>query len=380
MNEKNGDRPATPPPDDVSRRVFLSRSTRWTLASAAVATHSRARAATPGQHKIKIGQIGVGHGHAKGKMEVLKASDDYQVVGLVEPDPDLQQEAEQGVFRDVPKMTLPQMLNIPGLQAVAVETRVDKLLDVAESCIDAGIHVHLDKPAGQSLARFQRILDQAERRKQIVQMGYMYRYNPAVVMLRSFLNKGWLGEPFEIHAVMSKSIGGEKRRRLAAFEGGMMFELGCHLVDLVVGVLGRPEQVTAFRQHTSPRDDGLWDNMLAVLAYPGALATVKSSANEIEGFARRHFVVCGSEGTCHIQPLDRPSIQVAFSRPRNGYQPEFQQVTVGSYDRYVADFADLARVIRGEKDADYSYAHDLAVQETVLQASKLPPEPVAAAS
>lgn len=379
MNEETADRHPTPAPDDVSRRTFLSHSAGWTLASAAAATHSQARGATSRQDKIKIGQVGVGHGHAEGKMEVLRASDDYQVVGLVEPDPALQGEAEQGVFRDVPRMTLPQMLNIPGLQAVAVETRVDKLLDVAETCIDADLHVHLDKPAGESLSRFKRILNEAERRKRIVQMGYMYRYNPAVVMLRSFLEKGWLGEPFEIHAVMSKSIGPEKRRRLASFAGGMMFELGCHLIDLVVGLLGRPEKVTAFRQHTASWDDGLWDNMLAVLAYPGALASVKSSANEIEGFDRRHFVLCGSEGTCHIQPLDRPAIQVAFSRPRNGYQPEFQRVPVGPYNRYVADFADLARVIRGEKDADYSYAHDLAVQDTVLQASKLPEEPVAAA-
>lgn len=380
MNHTHHDRHVRLPLHDVSRRDFLSCSTRWTLASAAVATHSRARAAVPRKDKIKIGQVGVGHGHAQGKMEVLQASGDYQVVGLVEPDPDLQQEAGRGVFRDVPKMTLQQLLNVPGLQAVAVETRVGMLLEVAEACIDAGLHIHLDKPAGESLPRFQRILDRAERRQRIVQMGYMYRYNPAVVMLRSFLEKGWLGEPFEIHAVMSKSIGREKRRRLASLEGGMMFELGCHLIDLVVGLLGRPDQVTAFRQHTSSWDDGLWDNMLAVLAYPGALASVKSSANEIEGFARRHFVVCGSEGTCHIQPLDRPAIQVAFSRPRNGYQPEFQQVPVEPYDRYVADFADLARVIRGEKPVDYSYAHDLTVQETVLQASKLPREPEAAAS
>ena len=37
-------------------------------------------------------------------------------------------------------------------------------------------------------------------------MGYMYRYNPAVVLLREFLKKGWLGEVFEVHAVMSKVV------------------------------------------------------------------------------------------------------------------------------------------------------------------------------
>jgi hypothetical protein len=49
-------------------------------------------------------------------------------------------------------------------------------------------------------------------------------------------------------------------------------------------------------------------------------------------------------------------------------------VAIGPYQRYVADAADIARIIRGEKGAEFSYAHDLAVQETVLRASGLPVE------
>jgi hypothetical protein len=51
-----------------------------------------------------------------------------------------------------------------------------------------------------------------------------------------------------------------------------------------------------------------------------------------------------------------------------------QAVDVGPYERYVADAADIARVLRGEKAADFSYAHDLAVQETLFKASGLPVE------
>ena len=46
-----------------------------------------------------------------------------------------------------------------------------------------------------------------------MQMGYMYRYNPAVVLLREFLKSGWLGEVFEVHAVMSKVVEAAERRR-----------------------------------------------------------------------------------------------------------------------------------------------------------------------
>ena len=111
-------------------------------------------------------------------------------------------------------MTQEQLLNVPGLQAVLVETRVRDLLNAAESCIAAGKHIHLDKPAGESLPQFQRILESAAKQKLLVQMGYMYRYNPAVVLLRDFLKQGWLGDVFEVHAVMSKVINSGRPSRI----------------------------------------------------------------------------------------------------------------------------------------------------------------------
>src|SRR5690606_23377567 len=108
----------------------------------------------------------------------------------------------------------------------------------------------------------------------MVQMGYMYRYNPAIVLLREVLRRGWLGEVFEVHAVMSKVVDPPARRGLAEYRGGIMFELGCHVIDLVVGVLGAPSRVSPFARHSSGSDDGLVDNMLAVLEYSDAIASV----------------------------------------------------------------------------------------------------------
>ena len=291
------------------------------------------------------------------------------MVGVVEPDAALRKQAEaQEAFRGVTWVTQAELLKTPGLQAVLVETRVADLLDTAEACVAAGKHVHIDKPAGESLPQFRRILDAAAKQKLLVQMGYMYRYNPAVVLLREFLRKGWLGEVFEVHAVMSKVVPAAERKRLAAFRGGIMFELGCHVLDLVVGVLGRPKEVAAFPLHSAKADDGLADNMLAVLSYPKATATVKSSALEVEGGDRRHLVVCGTEGTFHIQPLDSPAARVSLSQARGEYKKGTQDVKFPKYTRYVDDAADMARVIRGEKPSDFGPEHDAAVQETLLKA------------
>jgi predicted dehydrogenase len=268
-------------------------------------------------------------------------------------------------------MTREQLLNVPGLQAVLVETKVKDLLDNAEACVAAGKHVHIDKPAGESLPQFRRILESATKQKLIIQMGYMYRYNPAIVMLREFLSKGWLGEVFEVHTVMSKVVDAASRKELTPYRGGIMFELGCHVIDLVIGVLGKPAEVIGHNQHVSKINDGLLDNQLAVFNYPRAIATVKSSAMEAEGFARRHLVVCGTEGTFHIQPLDNPLARVALSSPREGFKKGYQDVKFPKYERYVDDAADMAKVIRGEKEFAFKPEHDLAVQEALLRACKV---------
>ena len=111
--------------------------------------------------RIKVGQIGVGHAHAN-KLTVYRQSPEYEVVGIVEPDPKLRQQAEaQAPYRDLKWMTQEQLLNVPDLQAVLVETHVRDLLNVAETCIAAGKHIHLDKPAGESLPQYRRLLQSA---------------------------------------------------------------------------------------------------------------------------------------------------------------------------------------------------------------------------
>jgi predicted dehydrogenase len=346
----------------LSRRAFLN-----SAACAGLIAASRGRLRAEEKPRIKIGQIGVGHAHAS-KLGVYRRSSAYEVVGICEPNAELRAQAEaQPVYRDLPWMTTEQLLNVPDLQAVLVETQVRDLLPAAELCIAAGKHIHLDKPAGNSLPHFRKILDAAAAKKLLVQLGYMYRYNPGFLLLKDLLKRGWLGEIFEVHTVMSKVVPPSQRKALAAFPGGIMFELGCHVIDLVVGILGKPAGVTAFPQQVVA-GDALKDNMLAVFTYPKATASVRSSAVEVDGGARRHLVVCGTEGTLHIQPLDNPSARLTLASDRGDYRRGAQELKLPRYERYVADAADMAQILRGEKPSDYSYEHDFVVQETLLKA------------
>ena len=351
----------------LSRAAFLHRLTAAGLASGL----AHAQGAKP--PRIKVGQIGTGHAHAAGKMEALRKSEDYEVVGLVESDPARRAAAEKSpTYRELPWLTEEQLFNVPGLQAVAIETGVKDLLATAARCVAAGKHIHLDKPAGESLPDFKRLLDDATRRRLTVQMGYMFRYNAAFQLCFQLLREGALGEVFSIDTAMSKALGVAERKGLLAYRGGAMFELGCHVIDAVVTVLGRPQKVTPHARQIG--SDGLPDNQLAVLDYDQATVTVRSALVEIEGGARRQFVVCGTRGTFDIRPLEPAAARLALDAPRGEYKKGYQDVTFArsSGGRYGGDFADFAKVIRGEKAFTFTPEHDLAVQETVLLASGLP--------
>ncbi len=356
----------------MRRREFVSRASRagaWALAAGgAAAAGGRAGEAPP---RLKIGQIGTGHAHADGKLAVLRRSPDFEVVGVVEPDERLRRLAQgRKDYQGVRWLTEEQLFATPGLRAVAVETEVKDLLAAGQRCIDAGLHVHLDKPAGESLPVFRRLLESATRRSLTVQMGYMFRYNPGFEFCFRAAREGWLGRVFAIESVIGKVSGVEERSKLLPYRGGTMFELGCHLIDAVVTLLGAPQSVSAHGRRLG--SDGLLDNQLATLEYPDALVTVRSSVVEVAGGSRRQFVVCGEGGTVDLRPLEPPALRLALARPREGFRAGYQEVKVPARPRYVADFADLARVIRGEKAFAWPPAHDLAVQETVLRASGLP--------
>lgn len=359
----------------LHRRKFLSLSAKGSLAlGTAVVAAKQSRALGGEPSKIRIGQIGTGHAHAGGKMETIRKSADFELVGVVEPDPARRATAEKSAtYSGVVWMTEEELLNAPGLQAVAVETTVKDLVPTAARCVAAGKHVHLDKPAGESLAAFRALLDDAGRRKLAVQMGYMLRYNPAFALCFQMARDGWLGEVFSIDAVMSKLMREAEYKPLLPYRGGAMFELGCHVIDAVVTVLGRPQKVTPFSRVLAADRDQLPDNQLAVLEYPAATVTVRSCLGEVDGGARRQFVVCGKKGTFDIHPIEPAAARLALDEPHGAYRKGYQDLKFPPVaGRYDADFADLAKVIRGEKEFGFTAEHDLAVHETVLLASGLP--------
>ena len=112
--------------------------------------------------------------------------------------------------------------------------------------------------------------------------------------------------------------------------------------------------------------------MLAVFGYENAHATLHCSAVDVDGFARRQLVVCGTEGTLEIRPMPNPTAKLALTQKRGPYRKGWREFDLGKYIRYSEDIAEFARMIRHEQDPRYSYEHDLLVQKTLLEISDLP--------
>lgn len=327
--------------------------------------------------KIKIGQLGIGHNHGSEKMRTLRGLPDYfEVVGVAETDPRwLRERGNMDVYRGLPFMSEEELFRIPGLEAVAVETDGIQLLPTALRCAERGLHLHMDKPGGEDLAGYRRLCDLCKEKNLAFQMAYVYRTNPAVRFCMDAVKNGWLGDIFEIHAVMSRYDGDNPayRQWLSQFKGGAMYIFAGYLIDLILLMLGAPDRVTPFLRQT--RNDGLFDNGLAVLEYPKATATVRVSVEEVDGYKFRRLIVCGTLGTAELCPIEFQDyhhtplqVRLTLKKPQGAYGKGTQMVDCGPLGgRYEPQLIEFARIIRGEISNPYPVEHEFLLHKTLLQ-------------
>jgi predicted dehydrogenase len=334
--------------------------------------------------RIKIAQIGIGHNHAQGNMiSMRKLTNDFEVVGVVESDSAWKEKrGDFDCYKGLAWMSEEELFNIPGLDAVAVETDGFDLIPAALRCAERNLHIHLDKPGGESLPEFQTLMTLCKERNLAIQQAYAYRYNPAIRFALEAVKSGWLGNIFEIHAVMSRYDGDnlEYRKWLNQFKGGAMYIFAGYLIDVVITMLGQADKITPFMKCT--RDDGLVDNGLAVMEYKRATATIRVSVEEIDGMKHRRLIVCGTEGTIEICPLEAPAqfyatqhltARLTLKNDIPGYGAGTHDVDCGLMpDRYATQLKEFAQIIRGEIDNPFDYDHELLLQKSLLQAAGYP--------
>ena len=112
--------------------------------------------------------------------------------------------------------------------------------------------------------------------------------------------------------------------------GGIFFDLGGHMLDQVLWILGRPTKATSFLRNDSGSVSAFQDNTLGVFEFERALAIVDIAALETRPPARR-FEVYGSQGSAIIVEPFEPGMQIrlCLTEARDGYREGEQFVKLG---------------------------------------------------
>lgn len=329
---------------------------------------------------IKIAQIGIGHNHGDAKMQALRNLPEYfEVVGVCEKSQFwLEKRKGYSAYQGLQWFSEEELLDYPGLEAVAVEEDAFNIVPAALRAAERGLHIHMDKPGGESLADFARLMETCKEKNLAFQQAYVYRYNPALKFMIDSVRNGVLGDIFEIHAVMSRDDSDNDfyRHWLSQFKGGAMYIFAGYLIDIVLSMLGEPDKVTPFLKQT--RDDGLIDNGLAVLEYRHATATVRVSVAEIDGMKHRRVIVCGTKGTMELCPIEAPGneyytrhlmVRTTLKEKSGSLEAGTQNVDCGPMgSRYEGQLKEFAAIVRGDITNPWDYDREYLLQKVLQQA------------
>ena len=324
--------------------------------------------------KIKIAQIGINqYSHS---LEILtslsKQTDLFEVVGYALPESEAERIPQKyEKLHAYTQLTMEEILSDPTIEAVSVDTDEIYLSKYALMAAKAGKHIHMEKPGGADLAEFTELIQTMRQTGKVLHIGYMYRYNPYIMDLLERIKRGELGQILCVEAQMSCFHRREIRQWLQELPGGMMFYLGCHLVDLILQIQGQPKRIIPMNMSTHYNTDAP-DFGMVIMEYENGISCAKANAREFGGYARRQLVVTGTEGTVEIKPLEMYVPGQGIYTEKTEYMEKDwnnlgQHSKTELFDRYDAMMAGFASFVMGEKENPYTLDYELELYKTVLQ-------------
>lgn len=324
--------------------------------------------------KLRIAQIGIGHDHGPAIIDsIRKQSDFFEIVGYALPEIEKEKFKDRyKYFEGLPEMTVEQILNDPAIEAVTIETEEVNLTNYALMAAQHGKHMHMDKPGGLELDAFEELIETVRAKNLIFHLGYMYRYNQAIMQLMKDIKAGELGEIFSVEAHMDCRHNPEKRQWLETFPGGMMFYLGCHLIDLLLQIRGMPDKIIPYNRCTAVDGVTAEDYGMVIFDYKNGVSFAKTCAEEKGGFERRQLVVTGSKATVELRPLEMyGSLSGQYTGVRTSLSDDWgdsgYHTNTKPVDRYDFMMESFYRMALGKKENPYTYDYELELYKTVLK-------------
>lgn len=309
---------------------------------------------------------GLTHEHAPGKIATLrKMADDFTIVAVADDRP----RGSPSFFTFPFDATGLRLVSedearwMTDIDVVFVETANRDLMEVAGFYVERGIPMHCDKPCGETMEPYRAAVERCRAQNVPLQIGYMYRGNPALKWIWKFVAEGGLGEVRFVEADMNHDYQADGYDEyLSTFKAGILYNLGCHLVDMVLPLVrGELLEAHPFVGTTSGS---------SYLRFTGTDVLLRTSARMPGGVLSRRLRIDGTKGTidlCPIERFDGQDLTLTLTAGENVKVMDFGLQT----DRYAGQFADLAAIVRGEKPNDQDYDRDLRVHEMTLRACGL---------
>lgn len=213
---------------------------------------------------LRIGVIGVGN-MGQHHTRVLSLLKDVELVGVsdinVERGIDVASKYRVRFFEDYR-----DLLNHVDAVCVAVPTRLHHA--VGMTCLQAGIHVLIEKPIAASISEAESLVNAAAQSHSILQVGHIERFNPA------FQELGKVLKTEELLALEAHRMSPYSQR---ANDVSVVLDLMIHDIDLLLELAAAPvANLTASGSRAS--DSGYLDYVTATLNFAnGIVATLTAS-------------------------------------------------------------------------------------------------------
>lgn len=326
--------------------------------------------------KVKIAQIGLNlNSHSTQIFKSLtKQNDVFEVVGYVLPEKERERIPHKvNAYAGYKELALDAVLNDPEIEAVTIETDEIYLTKYAFMASKAGKHIHMEKPGGINSSDFEELITVMKNTGKVFHTGYMYRYNPYISDVITKAKNGELGEIISVEAQMNCTLSKQRRQWLSDLPGGMMFYLGCHLVDLILQIKGKPERIIPLNKCSGIDGVTAEDFGMAVFEYKNGVSFAKTTSVELGGFERRQLVVNGTKATVELNPLewyitDTQNLQTKRTmRTSLDWHTKGEEKLSDPLDRYDTMMKSFAEYVSGERINPYSLDYELELYKTILK-------------
>jgi predicted dehydrogenase len=180
---------------------------------------------------VKMGLIGCGkwgENHARVLSEI-----GCDFVGIADRNPAVKKFADSlGVKFEPDYKKLLQFVD-----AVSVVVPTDKHYEVVKECLLAGKHVFVEKPITPDSKSAMELIELAKKKKLILAVGYLFRYNSALLELKKQLKNAG-----DIHYITARYVHSNKPPRT---DSGVILNFATHLIDIMGFLFGdlRPRKV-----------------------------------------------------------------------------------------------------------------------------------------